>query len=212
MYNQYKSKPKKEKKGKAKTMSEKFGYVRVSTINQIEALNVQKDALQKQGITRIIEDISSGANFDRPGLKSLLSVIQSDDSIYVWKLDRLGRSLKELVSLMENLATKKINVISLTESIDTSTPAGKLITNLFLVLAEFERNLLKERVNAGIASARARGRNGGRPDSLDEAKKKAVIILHKNGTPIKEILKVYDISKSTLYNYIAEEQAKNEKT
>src|ERR671933_242256 len=137
------------------------GYARVSTTDQ--TLDLQHDTLTKAGCTKIFADTASGAQTERKGLTDALSYVRSGDTLVVWKLDRLGRSLKDLITRITELETRKIGFKSLTEQIDTTTSGGKLIFHIFGALAEFERDIIRERTNAGLQAARARGRHGGRP-------------------------------------------------
>ena len=150
-----------------------FGYARISTTQQDEAL--QLDALTQAGCTRIYTDTASGATQSRPALDELLEHLRPGDTIVVWRLDRLGRSLRHLVELVAMLEEQHVGLRSLTESIDTTTPGGKLIFHVFAALAEFERELIRERTYAGLAAARARGRVGGRP-SVWTAEKRALAL------------------------------------
>src|SRR5438270_4152035 len=138
-----------------------IGYARVSTSDQ--TLNLQKDALEKIGCSKIFTDIMSGSTTERQGLDEALSFVREGDTLVVWRLDRLGRSLKHLIETITSLNNRKIGFKSLTESIDTTTSNGRLIFNIFASLAESERDLIRERTKAGLAAARARGRVGGRP-------------------------------------------------
>src|SRR5918912_839866 len=138
-----------------------IGYARVSTNDQTRAL--QRDALEKAGCTKIFTDVVSGVKAERKGLSEALEYVRPGDTLVVWRLDRLGRSLKDLIEQLTKLHNRKIGFKSLTEQIDTTTPGGKLIFHIFGALAEFERDLIKERTHAGLAAARARGRVGGRP-------------------------------------------------
>src|ERR1700736_1608001 len=138
-----------------------IGYARVSTADQ--NLDLQRDALKKAGSKRVFSDQMSGARADRPGLAEALSHARQGDALVVWRLDRLGRSLPNLIEVVAELERRGVGFKSLTESIDTTTTGGKLIFHIFGALAEFERNLIRERTNAGLAAARARGRVGGRP-------------------------------------------------
>jgi len=137
-----------------------IGYARVSMHDQNLAL--QQDALQKAGCEKILVDQITGKSFNRPGLEQTRKILRSGDTLIVWRLDRLGRSLKHLIELVGNLEHREIGFKSLTESIDTTSPSGKLVFHLFGALAEFERNLIVERTKAGLAAARARGRLGGK--------------------------------------------------
>src|SRR5256884_9466727 len=138
-----------------------IGYARVST--QDQNLHLQKDALTKAGCEKIFTDTISGSTQERKGLDEALSFLRSGDTLVVWKLDRLGRTMKHLIDTVTQLKDKGIGFKSLTENIDTTTPGGKLIFHVFGSLAEFERDLIRERTQAGLLAARARGRNGGRP-------------------------------------------------
>ena len=146
----------------------KVGYIRVSKHEQNEAL--QRDALQEAGCGKYFSDKMTRSTFERKGLEDLLAFVRLGDTVIVWKLDRLGRSLKDLIEKLNLLKSRGVDFISLTESIDTTTPGGKLIFHLMGALAEFERDLIRERTNAGLAAARARGRVGGRPRRASEGK------------------------------------------
>ncbi len=143
-----------------------IGYARVSTTEQ--NLDLQRDALKRAGCEKIIEDTVSGGKVQRPGLERVHDALRSGDVLAVWRLDRLGRSLKHLIELVAELESERIGFQSVTESIDTTTPGGKLVFHIFGALAEFERNLIRERTYAGLAAARARGRKGGRRKKLGE--------------------------------------------
>lgn len=145
-----------------------IGYGRVSTSDQ--TLDLQKDALQKAGCGRIFTDTASGAKAERTGLDEALSHLRTGDILVVWRLDRLGRSLKHLIETITALDNRKIGFKSITEAIDTTTSGGKLIFHIFGALAEFERDIIKERTRAGLTAARARGRKGGRPKKLNPRK------------------------------------------
>ncbi len=177
-----------------------IGYARVSTHDQ--NLDLQEDALRHEGCEKIFVDEVSGAKAARPGLQQAMDQLREGDMLVVWRLDRLGRSLRNLLELVAQLEDKKVGFRSLQESMDTSSSGGKLIFHVFGALAEFERNLIRDRTNAGLAAARARGRTGGRPKKLDEQQRQLVTRLYKEGTPIPEILKTVKISKGTLYSYV----------
>lgn len=180
-----------------------IGYARVSTDDQ--NLNLQRDALSQAGCTKIYEDRLSGARAARPGLEKAIDVARSGDVLVVWRLDRLGRSLKDLIGMMETLSERNIELHSLTEALNTTSSSGQLIFHLFCCLAEFERNLIRERTQAGLKAARARGRLGGRPKALEPAKRQLAIKLYNERQhTIKEICRMMGISKPTLYSYIAE--------
>jgi DNA invertase Pin-like site-specific DNA recombinase len=178
------------------------GYARVST--QDQNLDLQRDALSKVGCERFFEDVASGARADRDGLQEALEFLREGDVLVVWKLDRLGRSLKHLIEAVQALDARGVGFRSLQESIDTTTSGGRLIFHVFGALAEFERDLIRERTQAGLASARARGRMGGRPRSMDA--KKAAIAQTLRDDPsrsIPEICKLLGISPATFYRYTA---------
>ena len=180
-----------------------IGYARVSTDDQ--NLDLQRDALRKAGCEKIYEDRISGANAARPGLALAMEVARATDVIAVWRLDRLSRSLHDLILLARKLDEAGIGLMSLQEKIDTSSSGGKLIFHMFGALAEFERNLIRERTQAGLNAARARGRKGGRPKSLDPAKRQVAVKLYgEKQHTIAEICRIMGISKPTLYNYLAE--------
>lgn len=182
----------------------KIGYARIST--QDQSLIMQVEALKKAGCDQIHEEIASGAKTARPVLDEIMRNIREDDTLVIWKLDRLGRNLAHLIQLATTLMDKKIGLISLNDPIDTSTAQGRMVFGIFASLAEFERELIRERTEAGLKSARARGRVGGRPKGLSNAaKEKAVIAeaLYKDGSiSVKKIAEQLDISKTTLYLYL----------
>lgn len=179
-----------------------IGYARVSTDDQ--NLDLQLDALKGAGCERMFEDMASGAKADRTGLAALMMVLRAGDTVVIWRLDRLGRSLKNLIELVEQFEAAKVGLRSLQENIDTTTSGGRLVFHLFGALAEFERNLIRERTQAGMAAARMRGRMGGRPKRLDPVKLALALRLHhEDKHTIKEICQMMGISKSTLYNYLA---------
>ena len=180
-----------------------LGYARVSTNDQ--NLDLQLDALSEHGCEKFFTDTVSGAKAKRPGLDEMLKEARPKDVIVIWKLDRLGRSLKHLVDLVAELNERDIGLRSLNDPIDTTTAQGRLVFNIFASLAEFEREIIRERTNAGLAAARARGRKGGRrPGLSEEAKKKARIAesYYKEEIPVDEIAKSLNISKATLYKYL----------
>lgn len=183
----------------------KIGYARVSTREQ--NLDLQKDALTEYGCEEIFFDVASGAKTERPELKEAFKRLRKDDVLVIWKLDRLGRSLKHLVEVVHDLEDKGIGLKSLKdEFIDTTTPQGRLIFNIFASLAEFERDLIRERTQAGLKAARARGRKGGRPKGLSkqaESTAYAAEALYMEGKlSIKAIAEKLGISRATLYSYL----------
>jgi DNA invertase Pin-like site-specific DNA recombinase len=182
----------------------KIGYARVSTLEQ--NLNLQLDALKQAGCKKIITDELSGSVAERSGLKKLKEILREGDILVVWRLDRLGRTLKHLIEWINELEQQGIGFKSLQETIDTTTSGGKLIFHIFAALAEFERNLIRERTRAGLESARTRGRQGGRPKRLPENKRELVAKLYASKEhSIKEICQIMGISKPTLYKYIREQ-------
>jgi len=183
----------------------KIGYARVSTLDQNPDL--QKDALEKVGCEKVIVDQVSGTVAQRPGLKKVRELLREGDTLVVWRLDRLGRSLCDLIEWVRYLDEQGAGLQSLHEAIDTSTSTGKLTFHLFGALAEFERNLIQERTQAGLAAARARGRSGGRRKALDDDKRAlAVTLYQKKELPVHKICELMGISKPTLYSYARESQ------
>ena len=180
----------------------KVGYTRVSKQEQNEAL--QRDALKEAGCEKYFGDKMTGSKFERKGLEDLLAFMRAGDTVIVWKLDRLGRSLKDLIETLNLLKNRGVDFISLTEKIDTTTPGGKLIFHLMGALAEFERDLIRERTRAGLAAARARGRVGGRPKKLATNGKVALArrLFADPNQSISEICSTLEISRSTLYRYV----------
>ena len=187
-----------------------IGYARVSTFDQ--NTDLQKDALEKVGCEKIFTDIVSGTVPLRPGLTKVKEQLRKGDILVVWRLDRLGRSLKDLIEWMNYLDTEGVALKSVQESIDTSTATGKLVFHVFGALAEFERNLIQERTHAGLSAARARGRLGGRPKSLNNDKKQVVIDLYnERKLTVKKICEMMGISKPTLYSYVRDSVPKKKK-
>ncbi|MCF6766631.1 recombinase family protein [Thiotrichales bacterium 19S3-7] len=182
-----------------------FAYARVSTLDQ--NIDSQIDALKKYGYDHLYQEKASGAKMDRPALQELRSKLRKNDTVLIYRLDRLGRSLKHLIELVEEFQEMGVNLISLSDSINTSTASGKLVFHIFGAMADFERNLIKERTNVGLTAARARGRLGGRKKGLsNEAKNKAKLVykLYKQGDmTVSEICKSLTIgSRGTVYRYI----------
>ena len=182
----------------------KIGYARVSTKDQ--NLQMQTDALTKAGCEIIFTEIASGAKTDRIELDKLLNQIRKDDTLVVYKLDRLGRSLKHLLELVTQFNERQIGLQSISDAIDTTTPQGRLFFNISACFAEFERDLIRERTNAGLAAARARGRKGGRRQGMTkEAEKKAILAesYYKQGDmAVNKIALEIGVSKMTLYKYL----------
>lgn len=181
-----------------------IGYARISTYDQV--FDLQLDALKTAGVQQVHKDIASGAKTDRPGLDKLLSVVRPGDIVVVWKLDRLGRSLKHLITLIDEFHQRGINFRSLSEGIDTRTPAGKMVFQIFGAVAEFERSLIVERTNAGLSAARSRGRNGGRPKGLTKKAEQtshiAASLYQERKLSTREICEQLNISSATLYRYL----------
>ena len=176
----------------------KIGYMRVST--NLQSTDLQEDALKKEGCNQIFSDTASGSKTDRPGLEEALSFLRKGDTLVVWKLDRLGRSLKHLIEVVILLNEREIYFKSIQESIDTSTSGGKLIFHVFGALAEFERDIIRERTMAGLKAARSRGRRGGRPRVMDDkmtAMAKTLMEDHSNS--VKDVCQTLGVSRSTLY-------------
>lgn len=178
-----------------------IGYARVSTQDQKPAL--QLDALKAIQCEKIFTEKASGAQRDRPELKAALDYLRPGDTLIVWKLDRLARSMKQLIDTVEMLNAKGIGFRSITEAIDTTTPGGKLVFHIFGALAEFERSIIRERTKAGLASARARGKLGGRPRSWNDADITAAkALLRDPDINVEEAAKRLGVAPSTLYRYL----------
>ena len=182
----------------------RVGYARVSTKDQ--NLDLQVDALKNADCGKVYQEVVSGAKTARPVLDDLLANLRRGDVLVVWKLDRLGRSLNHLITLTNELIERQVGLISLNDPIDTTTAQGRLIFNIFASLAEFERDLIRERTQAGLVAARARGRTGGRPGGLSEQAKATAMaaeILYKEGNlSVRAIAEQLGISKPTLYKYL----------
>ncbi|MDV6271508.1 recombinase family protein [Rhodococcus globerulus] len=180
------------------------GYIRVSGTDQV--LDLQRDALAAIRCDRVWEEVASGAKDDRPALLDLLGHLREGDTLVVWRLDRLGRSLKHLIETVEDLQRHGVAFRSLTESIDTSSAGGMLIFQIFGALAQFERTLIQERTAAGLAAARARGRIGGQPKRIDPAKARIISQMIGIGIPRTEIAMALGIGRATLYRHLAENE------
>ena len=177
-----------------------LGYARVSTDDQ--HLELQLDALRQAGCEKTFEDKISGSKFNRPGLNDALAYARKGDVLVVWRLDRLGRSLPELLALVAQLEEKGIGLHSLNEQIRTDSSTGKLVFHIFAALAEFERNLIRERTIAGLQSAR--GRRGGRREKLPQQQSHEIRVLMKDpAVKIANIARQYKVSRSTIYRVIA---------
>jgi DNA invertase Pin-like site-specific DNA recombinase len=188
-----------------------IGYARVSTHDQ--TADLQKDALTTAGCVKIFTDTISGAKTEREGLDKALSHLRSGDTFVVWKLDRLGRSLQHLIETIKDLQERDIGFKSITENIDTTTPGGKLVFHIFGALAEFERDLIRERTRAGLDAARARGRTGGPKPKVTPQKAAMAQALYdskdnKDSKTVKEICQGLGMSRATFYRYVQTEKRK----
>jgi len=177
-----------------------IGYARVSTTDQ--NILLQKEALEQSGCTHIFEDKISGTRINRPGLDKALEMLRDGDTLIVWKLDRLGRSVKNLITLVGDLDEKGIHFKSLTDSIDTTTPSGRFFFNVMASLAEMESELIVERTKAGLAAAKKLGRKGGRKRDMTESKLNAAKKLLDNGILPKDVANNLGVSLATLYRWI----------
>lgn len=181
-------------------MNQRIGYARVSTDDQ--HLDLQRDALMQAGCGVIYEEAASGKSAARPELEQCRKALRAGDTLVVWRLDRLGRSLPDLVHVVNDLEQRGVGFESLTEKIETSSAAGKLIFHVFAALAEFERGLIRERTHAGLAAARARGRVGGRKPKLEEKQVREIkALLRDPDIQVSEVARRYGISRTTLYKY-----------
>lgn len=178
-----------------------IGYMRVSTGEQ--SLDLQRDALERAGCERVFDDVCSGRATERPGLGNALDIARDGDTLVVWKLDRIGRSLQHVVGLVGDLQKRGVGLKVLTGDIDTTTATGRLVFGIFATLAEFERDLIHERTMAGLAAARARGRAGGRPRVMTKQKLKAAMALMADrDNAARDVAAQLGISVSTLYAYV----------
>jgi len=185
-----------------------IGYARISTVDQ--NLDMQKDALTKAGCEKIFTDVMSGSKDKRPGLESALNSLSTGDTLVVWKLDRLGRSVQQLIKCVQDLENKGITFLSIRDNLDTKTSAGKLFFHMQCSFAEFERSIISERTIAGLAAARARGRVGGPRHKLKEHEYKNMVEMYhenkkhsKSGRlPVEKISEIFGLNKVTLYKYV----------
>ncbi|MCB8839424.1 recombinase family protein [Aurantimonas sp. VKM B-3413] len=177
-----------------------IGYMRVSSTDERQSVALQRDALIAAGVDErhLHQDRASGARDDRPGLKACMAELRAGDVLVVWKLDRLGRSLSHLIRIVEDLKARGVAFRSLTEAMDTASPHGSFLFNLFGTLAEYERALITERVNAGLASARLRGRRGGRPPAIDAETVGQIVAALEGGTSKASICRTFRVPRSTL--------------
>jgi len=177
-----------------------IGYMRVSTDGDRQSTDLQRDALINSGVDErnIFEDKASGSKDDRIGLAQALEYVKEGDTLVVWKLDRLGRSLPHLIEIVSQLKSKGVGFKSLTEGMDTSSPSGELLFHVFGALAQFERSLIQERVNAGLAAARKRGRIGGRPRAISQEKMAAILEALNSGMSKAAMCRTFEVKRSTL--------------
>src|SRR5271170_5683827 len=182
-----------------------IGYMRVSTDGDRQVLDLQRDALLTAGVDErhLFEDHASGSRGDRAGLAKALAFIRRGDCLVVWKLDRLGRSLSHLLATVNELKTRGIGFRSLTEQMDTTTPQGEFLFHVFGALAQFERSLIQERIQAGLAAARRRGRRGGRPVAIDPEKLAAVTAALNSGATKAAVCRTFGLKRSTLLDALA---------
>ena len=180
----------------------KIGYARSYTI--LHNLDLQEDSLEKFGCEKVFTDHMSGAKSNRPGLETAIEFVRSGDTLVVWRLDRLGRNMEDLITIVNRLNNRGVSFHSLQENItmDKSSSTGQLMFHLFAAFAEFERNLILERSAAGRAAARARGRFGGRPEKLSKSDLELMKTLIDNGTPNKTIAERWNVSRTTIYRYL----------
>lgn len=182
-------------------MNQHIGYARVSTDDQ--HMDLQRDALQAAGCTVLYEETASGKDAKREQLDHCLKALREGDTLVVWRLDRLGRSLQDLVAIVVRLQEAGIFFESLTEKIETESAAGKLQFHVFAALAEFERDIIRERTRAGLAAARARGRRGGRPPSLSAKDIRRIgILLRDPDIRVAEVARDYNVSRATIYKHV----------
>lgn len=184
----------------------RIGYTRVSTVAQ--TLDQQNDALQAAGVTKVFSDVMSGARDDRPGLADLISYVREGDTVVVWKLDRLGRNMLHILQTVQELTARAVTLVSVSDGIDSSTPAGRMMIGVLGSLAEYERELIKERTALKRAASRTNGTKFGRPRKVDDAEHIATAQrMKRDGHTAKDIAKYLGVSRATLYRYLAEEAA-----
>ncbi len=182
-----------------------IGYMRISTNNDRQTTDLQRDALLEAGVDErnLFMDQASGIKDDRQGLTQALNYLKRGDWLVVWKLDRLGRSLPHLLEIISELKQKGIKFKSLTENIDTSTPHGEFFFHIFGALAQYERSLIRERIRAGLESAKIRGKRGGRPRKIDAEKLNAILNSLKAGQSKASVCRAFQIPRTTLYDYLS---------
>lgn len=190
-------------------MEKRFGYARVSTVAQ--TADMQVDALRRAGCDRVFVETASGAKAHRPELDHMIEMLREGDVVVVWRLDRLGRSMQNLIELMNRFQRMGVGFVSLTEAIDTTTPGGMLAFNLFASLAQFEHDLIRERTRAGLDTARARGRTGGRPRKLDDRKIREIRRLYESkALTVRQIADLMHVGRSTVYRALNGDSDSNE--
>lgn len=182
-----------------------IGYMRVSSESDRQSFDLQYDALIQSGVDprNIYQDRASGAKDQRDGLKKALEFVMPGDCLVVWKLDRLGRSLSHLITIIESLKEKGIAFKSLTENMDTTTPQGQFLFSVFGALAQYERALTKERIMAGLSAAKKRGKTGGRPKAISEEKMQAILEALNSGITKAAICRTFNVKRTTLYDAIS---------
>lgn len=183
-----------------------FGYARVSTKKQ--SLDMQLDELKRYGCEEIITEKESGAKKDRKELQLLLSKLRKDDTLVVYKLDRLGRTMHQLVNLLQEFNEKGIHFVSIKDGIDTSTTMGRFLFHIFGAMAEMEREVINERVISGVATAKARGREGGRKKAHTSQQIQGMMEMLASGKTKVEVCEMFDVARATLYRYIKEHDSK----
>ncbi len=183
----------------------RYGYARVSTDDQ--NLDLQIDALKKAGCKRIFREKKSGASRKRPKLDAVLAALQPGDTLVVWKLDRLGRSFRHLIDVIEGLEERGVGFVSLSDGIDTTTATGKLVCRIISAIADFERSLISERTRAGMMAAKKRGKAVGRKRAISPATVDQAVILLRDHLPLKRVARQLDVSRTTLWRAIGEREA-----
>lgn len=181
-----------------------IGYMRVSTDSDRQTTDLQKDALLKEGVDErhIFSDYASGMKDDRNGLKRAIKYMKRGDCLVVWKLDRLGRSLSHLLDIIDDFKKKGVGFRSLTENMDTTTPQGELFFHIFGALSQYERSLIRERIMAGLESAKQRGRKGGRPRKLDNEKFQSIMLALDSGQSKASVCRTFQVPRTTLHDYL----------